>query len=135
MSDTSEGASTPTEVSIRRAPKIPVFLVLGAVLGALATLVLTALQPADPAIGFPALFGYFCIFGVPFGAVVGGFVAILLDRRATRHARRLTAEHFSVEAPSEPDGPAQPDYVVVPDATLPDAAARPAHDAPQPGNR
>jgi hypothetical protein len=115
MSDMSEGASTPAEVSIRRAPKIPVFLVLGAVLGALATLILTALQPADPAIGFPALFGYFCIYGVPFGAVVGGVVAILLDRRATRHARRLTAEHFTVEAPAEPDAAAAPEYHVLPD--------------------
>jgi hypothetical protein len=115
MSDTSEGASTPAEVSIRRAPKIPVFLVLGAVLGALATLILTALEPADPAIGFPVLFGYFCIFGVPFGAVVGGVVAVLLDRRASKHARRLTAEHFTVDGPAESDAPAAPEYVVLPD--------------------
>jgi hypothetical protein len=130
MSDTSEGASSPTEVSIRRAPKIPVFLVLGAVLGAVATLILTALQPADPAIGFLALFGYFCLYGVPFGAVVGGVVAILLDRRATKHARRLTAEHFTVDAPAESDAAAAPEYVVLPDATVPDAAAPSSDESP-----
>jgi hypothetical protein len=133
MSDTSEGASSPAEVSIRRAPKIPVFLVLGAVLGAVATLILTSLQPTDPAVGFLALFGYFCVYGVPFGAAVGGTIAILLDRRATKHASRLTAEHYTVEAPVEStvesDAPSASEYVVLPDAA--DSGARPEDGQPQ----
>jgi hypothetical protein len=132
MSDTSEGASTPAEVSIRRAPKIPVFLVLGAVLGAVATLILTSLQPVDPTIGFFPMFGYFCVYGVPFGAAVGGTIAILLDRRASKHARRLTAEHYTVEAPVESaDAAAAPEYIVLPDAAAPGAGVRPEDGLPQ----
>jgi hypothetical protein len=132
MSDTSEGAPSPAEVSIRRAPKIPVFLVLGAVLGAVATLILTSLQPTDPAVGFFALFGYLCVYGVPFGAAVGGTIAILLDRRASKHAGRLTAEHYTVvDAPPESAATPAPQSVVLPDAAAPDAGVRPEDGQPQ----
>ncbi|WP_349899852.1 hypothetical protein [Parafrigoribacterium soli] len=90
-------SSTETQVTIRRAPKIPVFLVLGALVGLLGTLIVTALQPADPAIGFAALFGYFCVYGVPFGVVIGGVIAVLFDRASTRRAKTLPAERTTVE--------------------------------------
>lgn len=79
-----------SEVTIRRAPKVGVFLVLGAVLGALVTLVLTSLFPADPAVGFAASYAYFCLFGVPAGVLLGGLVAIVLDAIATRRTRTVT---------------------------------------------
>jgi hypothetical protein len=95
------GAAT-VDVTIRRAPKIPVFLVLGALVGFFGTLIVTALQPADPAVGFIALFGYFCIYGIPLGIVLGGFLAILLDRLSVRRARSVTAEQTTVEPLPEP---------------------------------
>ena len=61
-----------SEVSIRRAPKVGVFLILGAVLGALVTLILTSLFPADPLVGFLASYAYFCLFGIPAGLLLGG---------------------------------------------------------------
>lgn len=79
-----------SEVTIRRAPKVGVFLVLGAVLGALVTLLLTSLFPADPAVGFAASYAYFCLFGVPAGVLLGGLVAIVLDAIATRRTRTVT---------------------------------------------
>ncbi|MHB1171009.1 MAG: hypothetical protein ACYCZY_00645 [Lacisediminihabitans sp.] len=97
MTDALDGVSTETEVSIRRAPKYPAFLIVGAGLGAVGTFVVTALYPADPAIGFAALFGYFALYGVPLGVMLGGFLAILLDRRATRRAHEVRAELVSVE--------------------------------------
>jgi hypothetical protein len=82
-----------TEVKIRRAPKLGVFLLIGAVLGALVTLILTSLFPADPAIGFAASFGYFLLFGAPAGAALGALVGLVIDRISVARARTVTMEH------------------------------------------
>ncbi len=79
-----------SEVSIRRAPRIGVFLVLGAVLGALVTLILTSLFPADPSVGFLASFAYFCLYGIPAGVLLGGLVALVLDRISIGRSRTVT---------------------------------------------
>lgn len=93
----SEGTPTETQVTIRRAPKVPVFLILGGALGAIVTLVLTMLQPADPNVGYPALFGYFLLFGLPAGVLLGAIVAIVLDIVSGRTARTVTAEVTRVD--------------------------------------
>jgi len=93
MSDTP----TETEVTIRRAPKVPVFLILGGALGATVTLVLTMLQPADPNVGYPALFGYFLLYGLPAGVLLGAVVAIILDIVSRRTTRAATAEVTRVD--------------------------------------
>ncbi len=96
------GTDTPTEVRVRRAPRLPVFLVLGAILGAIVTLVVTAtVGQVDPKVGFGASYGYFCVFGVPAGIVFGALVGLVLDRRSQRRARVITAEREQVEAPAE----------------------------------
>lgn len=101
QTDVSGGVVSRAQVSIRRAPKISVFLILGALVGFLGTLILTALQPADPAIGFMPLFGYFCIYGVPTGIVLGAVVAVLFDRSSSRRAKILPAERVVAEEPDE----------------------------------
>jgi uncharacterized protein involved in exopolysaccharide biosynthesis len=88
---------TETQVTIRRAPKVPVFLILGGALGATVTLVLTMLQPADPNVGYPALFGYFLLYGLPAGVALGGVVAVVLDLISRRSARTVTAEVTRVD--------------------------------------
>ncbi|MEO9255738.1 MAG: hypothetical protein ABI305_09370 [Tepidiformaceae bacterium] len=99
--DVPESAPVSAEVSIRRAPKISVFLILGALVGFLGTLILTALRPADPAVGFTALFGYFLIYGIPAGVVLGAIVAVLLDRSSGRRAKIVPAERVVAEEPTE----------------------------------
>jgi hypothetical protein len=79
-----------SEVTIRRAPRVGVFLVFGALLGALVTLVLTSLFEPAPAVGFFASYAYFCLYGVPAGVLFGALVAIVLDAISTRRARRVT---------------------------------------------
>ncbi|MGB3908922.1 MAG: potassium transporter Trk [Pseudolysinimonas sp.] len=79
-----------SEVSIRRAPRIGVFLIFGAMVGALVTLILTSLFEPDPAVGFVASFAYFSLYGIPAGVVLGGLVALILDRVSTRRARTVT---------------------------------------------
>ena len=63
-------------MSVRRAPRVSRFLVLGAGLGAVVAFILTAVFEVDPDVGFGASFGYFALYGIPIGLVLGG------DRRA-----------------------------------------------------
>ncbi|MDP9028478.1 MAG: hypothetical protein M3N46_13185 [Actinomycetota bacterium] len=100
----SESRSTDStaEVRLRRAPRLPVFLLLGAILGAIGTLIITSLSDADPKVGFAASFGYFCLYGVPAGVVLGAVVGLALDRRSVRRARTVTAELERVDTPDAP---------------------------------
>jgi hypothetical protein len=90
-----------TSVVIRRAPKFSVFVAVGAVLGLVATLILTSLFPADPSVGFGATVGYFALFGVPIGGIVGAAVAIVFDRRANRRAAQVVAGRLEVRVEGE----------------------------------
>lgn len=93
------------EVTIRRAPKFGVFIVGGAVLGFLVTLVVITLtmnlggRRDDTSFG--SLVGYFSLWGVTIGAFVGAVIAIVLDRVYARRSARLTAERVEVELPPE----------------------------------
>ena len=92
-------------VTVRRAPKYPRFIILGAGLGAIVTFILTNLFQVDPLVGFGPLFGYFLLFGVPAGAALGGIIAIVLDIVATKRARQFDAERTTVDAlPEELEG-------------------------------
>ena len=84
---------------MRRAPKMPMFLVVGAGLGAIVTFILTALYPSDPQVGFGALFGYFLLYGIPAGLVLGAVVGLILDRRSRSQATGVIVEHESVDEP------------------------------------
>ncbi|MCY7411821.1 MAG: hypothetical protein LH471_02100 [Salinibacterium sp.] len=84
------------EVRVRRAPKVPAFLILGAGLGAIVTYILTALYPADPLIGFGALFAYFALFGIPAGTLLGALVALTLDFIASRRAKVTVMQRETV---------------------------------------
>lgn len=90
-------ATETTEARIRRAPRLPVFLALGAVLGVVLALVLTAVGDLDPAVGFSGTFGYLCLWCIPIGLVVGALVGIVLDRVSRRRARLVTVERARVE--------------------------------------
>jgi gas vesicle protein len=89
-------------VKVRRAPKFGAFLAVGGVVGALVTLVVTSQFPVDPSVGFIALFGYLCLFGVPAGVALGGLIALILDRRSSKRAREVVAERETVEPADEP---------------------------------
>lgn len=84
------------DVRVRRAPRFGAFMVVGGGLAAIATLIITGLFPADPSVGFIALFAYFCLFTIPAGVVIGAVIALVLDRRSLRRARTVTAVHETV---------------------------------------
>jgi hypothetical protein len=88
----SEPRDDDSRVSIRRAPKFSAFMIVGGGLGAIVTFVLTRLFPIDPQVGFWALFGYFAIFGITAGVLVGALLALILDRRSRKRAGTVTVE-------------------------------------------
>lgn len=116
-----DSTSARTEVRIRRAPRIPVFLLLGALLGFIVTLALTSAFPTDPIIGFPATFGYFLLYGIPAGIVLGGVVALILDRSSVRRAKTVSMEHTIVDPLPYDDEPVVQDAAQ--DADLPEQNA------------
>lgn len=98
MSTPESPASDRTTVTVRRAPKIPAFMVVGGLIGFLATLVATTLFPADPLVGYAALLGYFSLYGVTAGVLLGAIIGVVLDRRSQRQARTVAAERQVVDA-------------------------------------
>jgi hypothetical protein len=94
VSDTNDSETT---VSIRRVPKFSVFIVGGAVLGELITVILTLSFPADPSVGIGPLLGYFSIYGLTGGVLFGAILSIVLDRVLARRAKTLTATVATLE--------------------------------------
>ena len=92
------GITSTSEVRVRRAPKYPAFIIVGGGIGAIVTFVVTNLYPADPNVGFWSLLGYFSLFGITAGVVLGAVLAVILDRVGSRRARVAQAEHTTVEA-------------------------------------
>ncbi|QYH35153.1 DUF3169 family protein [Salinibacterium sp. M195] len=88
------------DARIRRAPKFGPFLIIGGGVGAIVTFILTMSFPADPGVGFGALFGYFSLFGVPAGVAIGAVVVLIVDRVSIRRSRAATVEHETVEPES-----------------------------------
>jgi hypothetical protein len=94
----------PSDVRIRRAPKFPTFLILGGGVGAIVSFVLTALFPVDPSVGFGALFGYFALYGVTGGVLIGALIAIILDRRSLKNVATASVVVETTVRPDEPFG-------------------------------
>lgn len=104
MSTEPPAASGRTvEARLRRAPRIGVFLVLGAVLGLIAAGVLTFTGSFEPSatlgVVYPAdqVFGFLLLWTVPLGVGLGGLVAVMLDRRTRRNARVVQVDRETIE--------------------------------------
>jgi hypothetical protein len=115
-----------SEANIRRAPKIPVFIVLGALIGGLVTIGLTVSFPVDQTVGLPATVGYFLLYGIPAGMALGALVAIVLDRVSARRTSTVTVEQTIVDPlPYEDD-----DEPAAADAPPPDDEPHAADERP-----
>lgn len=92
------------QLSVRRAPKISAFMVVGGFLGFVATLIATVSVPSDPTsqVGLGTLVAYFSLYGITAGVVVGAVLGIVLDRVSRKRARTIEAVHEVVDpAPIE----------------------------------
>ncbi|WP_052505455.1 MULTISPECIES: hypothetical protein [unclassified Frigoribacterium] len=92
------------EVTVRRAPKVPVFLIMGAALGVVVSLIVTSLFPFDSGEGVAQTYGYISLWGLTIGGAVGCVVAIVAERITSRGAKRVQVERERLEVPvAEPD--------------------------------
>jgi hypothetical protein len=98
----AEPGTETTQAHIRRAPRVAVFLVIGAVLGAIVALVLTVAGHVSPRVGFGATWGFFCLLCVPVGLALGAVVAIVLDQVSRRRSRLVTVERARVDVDDDP---------------------------------
>jgi hypothetical protein len=101
------------QISVRRAPKYVPFLVAGGVLGVIVAAITSYAEPAPQNYTQGSVFGYFLVLFAAGGVLLGGLVALVLDRVSLRRSQRATVEE--VEEPAEP-------------ASAPVAEGHPAHD-------
>jgi hypothetical protein len=86
------------EVRVRRAPKYPVFIILGVLVGIVVTAIAVNVAPGKyPGENILPIFGYFALYGITFGALLGALVAVLADWVSSRRAKRVEVERTSVE--------------------------------------
>jgi hypothetical protein len=91
-------------VRVRRAPKFSVFLALGAAAGILVALILTftfgGTTEESPNTGLVytqgQVFGFLALVFITVGVAVGAVIALVLDRRSSRHTREVQVDHSSV---------------------------------------
>ncbi|MFG6444411.1 YtxH domain-containing protein [Microbacterium sp. P06] len=92
-------------VSVRRAPKYSVFIIIGAALGIVAAMILTfafsGTSEASPNTGIEyapmQVFGFIVLICVPIGIAIGGAVALLFDRTVGRRTREVRVDHERVQ--------------------------------------
>jgi len=97
MTDSAEHRIETAQV--RRSPRYTVFLVAGAALGIIASLVLTFAfdggeKSATTGVTYSTtqVFGFLCLFTIPIGVAVGGVVALILDRVLARRAHEVRVD-------------------------------------------
>jgi hypothetical protein len=88
------------EVTVRRAPKYVPFLILGGLVGAVAAAIVAYAVPGDASFDPGAVFGFFLVMFAAGGAILGGILALVLDRRSVKRQERAVVEAVP---DSEPD--------------------------------
>ncbi|WFP16021.1 hypothetical protein [Citricoccus muralis] len=84
--------SDPTQLVLRRAPRLSVFLIGGALLGVIAALILNGTQEPNPDFVEESALGFFMVtLAVP-GLALGALAWLLVDRRSKKRARTVYAE-------------------------------------------
>ena len=89
---------------LRRAPRYGVFLTIGAVVGIIVAAILTAVfdgtrdksMYTGVVYSWEQVFGFLMLVCVPLGLVLGGLVALLLERVVGRRTREVRVDHETV---------------------------------------
>ncbi|KUM33670.1 hypothetical protein [Arthrobacter sp. EPSL27] len=93
------------EITVRRAPKYVPFLVLGGLVGFGVAAFLAYGLPGDESFDSGAVFGFFMILCGAGGVILGGIVALVLDRMSVRRAKRAVVESVPDSEPDAEDRP------------------------------
>ena len=92
----ARSSEEPATVQVRRSPRYTNFMLLGAVVGAIAAFVLTIAFPENPEFGRLQVFGFLLLIGVAVGVALFGLLAILLDRVVGRKVHNVRADRLEV---------------------------------------
>jgi hypothetical protein len=99
---------TSGTVTVRRAPRYGRFITLGAIVGAVAALILTFAFSGEPTIEGELIefdkgqvFGFLLLICATIGVALGALVALLIDRSTARRARSVAVEHESTHRVDE----------------------------------
>ena len=91
------------EAAVRRSPRYGVFLALGAGLGVFAAMILTfaydgTQNPAPHGAVYSTgqVFGFLALVGIAVGLLLGGLLAIMLDRVMGRRTRMVIVDHETI---------------------------------------
>ena len=79
-------------VTVRRAPRYVPFLILGGLLGIVVAAVIAFALPGDASYDRGSVFGFFIVLCGSAGVVVGGAVALVLDRLSVRKSKNAVVE-------------------------------------------
>ncbi|GAA5154919.1 hypothetical protein GCM10025768_26950 [Microbacterium pseudoresistens] len=103
MSSASQAASGErVEARVRRAPRIGVFLALGAIAGIVVAGILTLTGSYEPSevldVVYPPMqvFGFLLLWTVPLGLGLGGLVAVVIDRVTRRRSHIVQVDRETV---------------------------------------
>ena len=88
----STTSADPTQLVLRRAPRLTVFLIGGALLGVIAALILNGIQTPNPDFVEESALGFFMVILAIPGLALGALVWLVLDRRSRKHTRTVYAE-------------------------------------------
>ena len=91
--ETSIGSITGT---LYRAPRYANFMILGAIVGVIGALLLTAVFPENADFSQVQIFGFLLLATVAAGVAIGASIALLLDRVFGRTAKAVVADRVGV---------------------------------------
>lgn len=98
-------STTRDEVKVRRAPKYGTFILIGVIVGVIVTFIATSVAPGDDQTPFLQAFGYFALYGIAVGALLGAIVAVVFDAVLRRRASNVPAERLERVTPETDEGP------------------------------
>ena len=92
------------EITVRRAPKFLPFLLAGGLVGAVVAFVVGYTGTVPDGYTRESVFGYFLVLFAAAGVLVGGVVALVLDRVSLARSRKAYVEELPEEAEPQ-EGP------------------------------
>ncbi|HEX5856911.1 MAG TPA: potassium transporter Trk [Microbacterium sp.] len=148
MSNPAQHPTTNEEIvggRVRRAPRYGAFLVVGAIVGVLAALILTFVyngtrtpsELTNVSYSQGQVFGFLALVLGTVGVLIGGIVALVIDRTIGRRSRSVVVDHETVQLEDDVEPEPMVLNQVDPPTSLgtPDQAPRPSTtppDAPRP---
>ncbi|TFC82872.1 hypothetical protein E3T23_03570 [Cryobacterium cheniae] len=100
-----ESVVDKSTVTVRRSPRYFNFMLLGALIGAIAALVLTVVFPENAEFGATQVFGFLLLAFVTLGVTLGAVAAIVIDRVISRRGKTVVVDRMAVLEPRDPGAP------------------------------